>query len=112
MRQGCDIPNIGRVIQFRVPESLSVWIQRAGQAGHSANIKAKAILLYEASALKVCKRKQAKAVKRRTAKLQVSIENAPSLPGAENAPADDAATTDIALNGEEVTYQRNIEPSM
>jgi Lhr-like helicase len=31
--QGADIPDIKKVIQFGVPSSLSVWIQRAGRAG-------------------------------------------------------------------------------
>ena len=108
--QGCDIPNIKRVIQFGVPESLSVWIQRAGRAGRSTNVKAHAILLYEASAIKTCNRKQAKTGKRHTTKSQQPTANA--SPGAENPFDDDTATADIALNGEGVVYKRNVEPSM
>ena len=47
--QGADIPDIEQVIQFGVPSSLSVWIQRAGRAGRSPNINARAILLVEKS---------------------------------------------------------------
>jgi hypothetical protein len=38
-----------QVIQFGVPLSLSVWIQRAGRAGRSPDINARAILLAEKS---------------------------------------------------------------
>ncbi len=44
-----DIPDIEQVIQFGVPPSLTVWIQRAGRAGRSENINARAILLVEKS---------------------------------------------------------------
>ena len=38
-----------QVIQFGIPSSLSVWIQRAGRAGRSPDINAHAILLVEKS---------------------------------------------------------------
>ena len=47
--QGANIPDIEQVIQFGVPTSLSVWMQRAGRAGRSRNINARAILLAEKS---------------------------------------------------------------
>ncbi|RDX45839.1 P-loop containing nucleoside triphosphate hydrolase protein [Lentinus brumalis] len=46
---GCDIPDIVRVVQYMTPESLGVWIQRAGRAGRSPGIRAVAILLVETS---------------------------------------------------------------
>ncbi len=47
--QGCDIPDIVRVVQYMTPESLGVWIQRAGRAGRSPALQAVAILLVETS---------------------------------------------------------------
>ncbi|KAJ7681421.1 P-loop containing nucleoside triphosphate hydrolase protein, partial [Mycena rosella] len=47
---GADIPDIELVIQFGFPKSLSVWIQRAGRAGRSPELQARAILLVEESA--------------------------------------------------------------
>lgn len=47
--QGADIPDIELVIQFGVPPSLSVWTQRAGRAGRSPELHARAILLVEKS---------------------------------------------------------------
>ncbi|KAF5324977.1 hypothetical protein D9619_009839 [Psilocybe cf. subviscida] len=44
---GADIPDIEQVIQFGVPSSLSVWMQRAGRAGRSPSMRAHAILLCE-----------------------------------------------------------------
>ncbi|OJT05421.1 hypothetical protein TRAPUB_2056, partial [Trametes pubescens] len=44
---GCDIPDIEQVVQFMAPESLSVWMQRAGRAGRHPDIKARAILLIQ-----------------------------------------------------------------
>lgn len=47
--QGADIPDIKLVIQFGVPSSLSVWMQRTGCAGRSADINAHAVLLVKKS---------------------------------------------------------------
>ncbi|KAF6765871.1 P-loop containing nucleoside triphosphate hydrolase protein [Ephemerocybe angulata] len=49
---GVDIPNIEQVIQLGVPSSLSVWVQRAGRAGSSPQLQARAILLVEKSTFK------------------------------------------------------------
>lgn len=49
--QGLDIPDITLAVQFGVPMSLSVWLQRAGRAGRSPHVQARAILLVESSAL-------------------------------------------------------------
>ncbi|KAJ3546985.1 hypothetical protein NMY22_g1839 [Coprinellus aureogranulatus] len=52
---GADIPDIEQVIQLGVPSSLSVWVQRAGRAGRSRTIQARAILLVEPSVFQVVK---------------------------------------------------------
>jgi len=44
-----DIPDITQVIQFGIPASLTIWIQRAGRAGRATSIMARAILLVEKS---------------------------------------------------------------
>ncbi|KAJ7149091.1 P-loop containing nucleoside triphosphate hydrolase protein [Mycena filopes] len=46
---GADISDIELIIQFGVPSSLPVWIQRAGRAGRSPELQARAILLVERS---------------------------------------------------------------
>ncbi|KAG5651392.1 hypothetical protein H0H81_008858 [Sphagnurus paluster] len=46
---GCDIPNVEQVVQFMVPASLSIWMQRAGRAGRNIRILARAILLVQPS---------------------------------------------------------------
>ncbi|KAJ7034223.1 P-loop containing nucleoside triphosphate hydrolase protein [Mycena alexandri] len=46
---GCDIPHVEQVIQFLVPGSLSIWMQRAGRAGRNFSITARAILLVQPS---------------------------------------------------------------
>ncbi|KAF8168911.1 P-loop containing nucleoside triphosphate hydrolase protein [Pholiota molesta] len=58
---GADIPDIEQVIQFGVPSSLAVWTQRAGRAGRSANINARAILLVEKSMFERTKKRRRKA---------------------------------------------------
>ena len=58
--QGADIPDVEQVIQFGVPTSLSVWIQRAGRAGRSANVHARAIILVERSMFEKQKKRTAK----------------------------------------------------
>ena len=47
--QGCDIPDIVRIVQYMAPGSLSIWTQRAGRAGRRADIQAVAILLIQPS---------------------------------------------------------------
>ncbi|KAH9847960.1 P-loop containing nucleoside triphosphate hydrolase protein [Lenzites betulinus] len=46
---GCDIPDIKLVAQFMVPESFTIWTQRAGRAGRRPDIQARAILLVQKS---------------------------------------------------------------
>ncbi|KAJ7830174.1 hypothetical protein B0H14DRAFT_2247004, partial [Mycena olivaceomarginata] len=46
---GCDIPHVEQVVQFMVPGSLSIWMQRAGRAGRNILIAARAILLVQPS---------------------------------------------------------------
>ncbi|KAI0639716.1 P-loop containing nucleoside triphosphate hydrolase protein [Trametes polyzona] len=46
---GCDIADITLVVQFMAPESLPVWIQRAGRAGRRPDLQARAILLIQKS---------------------------------------------------------------
>lgn len=43
------MPHIELVVQFMVPVSLSVWMQRAGRAGRAATLQARAILLVQPS---------------------------------------------------------------
>ncbi|KAJ7785523.1 P-loop containing nucleoside triphosphate hydrolase protein [Mycena olivaceomarginata] len=46
---GCDIPHVEQVVQFMVPSSFSIWMQRAGRAGRNILIAARAILLVQPS---------------------------------------------------------------
>jgi hypothetical protein len=47
--QGCDFPAISTVVQYLVPESLEVWMQRAGRASQSSDTQARAILMVQRS---------------------------------------------------------------
>ena len=58
MLKGADIPDIELVVQFGIPQSLSVLNQRFGRAGRSPSIHAQAILLAEKSMFKRKKRKK------------------------------------------------------
>ncbi|KAI0668430.1 P-loop containing nucleoside triphosphate hydrolase protein, partial [Trametes maxima] len=49
LSQGCDIPDIVHTVQFMAPESLSIWIQRAGRAGRRSGMQARATLLVQPS---------------------------------------------------------------
>ncbi|KLO06459.1 P-loop containing nucleoside triphosphate hydrolase protein, partial [Schizopora paradoxa] len=57
---GTDIPDITRVVQFGLPDSLSTWLQRAGRAGRDPNSIAEATLLAEASMFKKQKKRKKK----------------------------------------------------
>ena len=56
--QGTDLKNVTLVVQFMVPDTLSIWIQRAGRAGRSGAPSA-AVLLYEPSVIQKIKGKEA-----------------------------------------------------
>lgn len=58
MLKGADIPDIELVVQFGIPQSLSVLSQRFGRAGRSPFIHARAILLAEKSMFKRKKKKK------------------------------------------------------
>ena len=49
------MPHIEQVVQFLVPSSLSIWMQRAGRAGRSPSVQARAILLVQPTVFQVVK---------------------------------------------------------
>jgi hypothetical protein len=49
-RQGCNIPNIKIVVQWKMPSSLSAFVQRAGRAARSPNLQGLAVLIVEPGA--------------------------------------------------------------
>ncbi|KAJ3816152.1 hypothetical protein F5880DRAFT_1645225, partial [Lentinula raphanica] len=55
---GCDLPSIHRVVQFMVPKSLAVWLQRAGRAARSTSIQGQAFLLVQPSVFQEKKSKE------------------------------------------------------
>lgn len=57
--QGCDLSRIDFVAQFMTPDSLGVWIQRAGRAGRQSGTVAKAYLLVQPSVFQEVKRRNA-----------------------------------------------------
>ncbi|KAI0629149.1 P-loop containing nucleoside triphosphate hydrolase protein [Trametes polyzona] len=55
---GMDIPDIELVVQFGVPENLSIWLQRAGRAGRDPRVAARAIMLVQAAVIQEVKPKK------------------------------------------------------
>ncbi|KAJ6601732.1 P-loop containing nucleoside triphosphate hydrolase protein [Mycena vulgaris] len=110
---GADIPDIELVIQFGFPKSLSVWIQRAGRAGRSPELHARAILLVEKSAFQQRKKRRQK--RKKTAQVQVTAsdsESSDSDSSESEAGADDppAAAATIAEDGKE--WGKNVEEAL
>ncbi|KAH7917338.1 P-loop containing nucleoside triphosphate hydrolase protein [Leucogyrophana mollusca] len=50
---GCNIPDIDTVIQWKLPSSLSSFVQRAGRAARAKGRKGLAVLLVESSAYEI-----------------------------------------------------------
>ncbi|KAJ7106023.1 P-loop containing nucleoside triphosphate hydrolase protein [Mycena crocata] len=50
---GCDIPNIELVVQWKAPQNLSAWVQRAGRAARGKGTRGMAIMIVEKSAFEV-----------------------------------------------------------
>ncbi|KAK6969037.1 P-loop containing nucleoside triphosphate hydrolase protein [Favolaschia claudopus] len=71
---GCDIPYVEQVVQFMVPTSLSIWMQRAGRAGRNFLVAARAILLVQPSVFKEVKAKDSAPTENVT--FQKSVETA------------------------------------
>ncbi|KAJ7258002.1 P-loop containing nucleoside triphosphate hydrolase protein [Mycena rebaudengoi] len=46
---GCNIPDIARVVQWKLPGSVSIFVQRAGRAGRAAGSRGLAVMLVEQS---------------------------------------------------------------
>ncbi|KLO05452.1 P-loop containing nucleoside triphosphate hydrolase protein, partial [Schizopora paradoxa] len=88
---GNDDPNVGRVVQFGVPDSLTVWHQRAGRAGRSPAIQAEAIMLVQSSVVQTVKQTaKSNAAKRKK-------DNPKPVPKADL---------------ESVNYRRKVEPAL
>ncbi|KAJ6582551.1 P-loop containing nucleoside triphosphate hydrolase protein [Mycena vulgaris] len=89
-----DIPDIELVIQFGVPSSLSVWIQRAGRADRSPELHAHAILLVEKSMFQPRKKRKRGAGKETSAAREPvsSDSDSSSESGAENPPPTNTAS--------------------
>lgn len=51
--QGCNIPDVDVVVQWKLPKTLSSWIQRAGRAARGPNRIGIAVLLVEPSVYSV-----------------------------------------------------------
>jgi bloom syndrome protein len=93
VQKGADIPDIELIIQFGVPSSLSVWTQRAGRAGRSPELHARAILLVEKSMFqrrKKRKRGAGKAKAKTTREPESSDSDSSSESGADEPPATNA----------------------
>ncbi|KAI9434228.1 hypothetical protein H4582DRAFT_2060408 [Lactarius indigo] len=54
---GCDHSEINFVVQFMTPDSLGVWLQRAGHAGWQGGTSAKVYLLVQPSVFQGVKKK-------------------------------------------------------
>lgn len=98
--QGADIPDIELVIQFGVPSSLSVWIQRAGRAGRSPDIEARAILLVEKSMFKWRKKRQKKK------------EEEEDFEDSDDSESDEDSYEEIGGDSEKMEWGKKVEPDL
>ncbi|KAF8878327.1 P-loop containing nucleoside triphosphate hydrolase protein [Infundibulicybe gibba] len=88
---GCDLPGVERVVQYMVPASLSIWMQRGGRAGRRPSMLASAILLVQPS---VFQKIAVKGNEKSTDKVPGPLD------------ADDDMVTD------EVKYQKDVEEGL
>ncbi|KAF8207885.1 hypothetical protein K438DRAFT_1904617 [Mycena galopus ATCC 62051] len=44
-KNGCDLPDIELVVQWKMPQNLSAWVQRAGCAAHGPGLQGMAVML-------------------------------------------------------------------
>ena len=59
--QGCDIPDIDIVVQWKVPENVSSWVQRAGRAARGDGRQGLAVMIVEKAAFEIAAFPQAPA---------------------------------------------------
>ncbi|EAU89052.2 hypothetical protein CC1G_10021 [Coprinopsis cinerea okayama7 len=53
LAQGCNLPKVEVVVQWKMPDSISTFVQRAGRAARSPHLRGLAVLLVEKSAYNV-----------------------------------------------------------
>lgn len=51
--QGCNIPDIDIVVQWKTPRDLSSWVQRAGRAARGPGRQGLAVMIVEKSAFEI-----------------------------------------------------------
>ena len=61
MIQGCDIPDVDIVVQWKAPENLSSWVQRAGHAAQGDGRQGLVVMIVEKSAFEIAAFPQASA---------------------------------------------------
>ncbi|KAF9033337.1 P-loop containing nucleoside triphosphate hydrolase protein [Panaeolus papilionaceus] len=106
---GADIPDIERVIQLGAPQSLSIWVQRAGRAGRSSDIKASAIMLAEESVFK------AKGSKKKSpeASLQSPVADDEDMDEPMDEGSEYEDNVDVLRNeGEELGWVKTVDPDL
>ncbi|KAF7355950.1 Bloom syndrome [Mycena venus] len=107
LRRGADIPDIEFIIQFGVPSSLAVWIQRAGRAGRSYHIRARAILLVEKSMFQRRKRRKKGGGKEKSAPF---LDPDSDSDGSSDSDGGEAAHAEPVVDGME--WGKNVDPVM
>ncbi|TFY59961.1 hypothetical protein EVJ58_g5446 [Rhodofomes roseus] len=88
---GTDIPDVRRVIQFGIPNSLTTFLQRAGRGGRSDSIQAEAVLFAERSAFQVQR---------------------PRGAARNGHPGDQDSQTDTEDDDEQPTYKKKVEDAL
>ena len=53
MIQGCDIPDVNIVVQWKVPENLSSWVQQAGHAAWGDGQQGLAVMIVKKSSFEI-----------------------------------------------------------
>ncbi|KAJ7774230.1 P-loop containing nucleoside triphosphate hydrolase protein [Mycena maculata] len=115
---GADIPDIELIIQFGVPSSLSVWVQRAGRAGRSPELHARAILLVEKSMFQHRKKRKRGAGKAKAKPApepdSSDSDSSSNSDGDEPAANNVAATSTAAVNPEDdgKEWGKQVDPAL
>lgn len=113
-QQGADIPDIELIVQFGVPSSLAVWTQRAGRAGRSFHLHARAVMIVESTMFQRKKKRRRKGNSGGPVAEDPDSSNSDSNSGSEDETTNTAPYSDDRVNvpNDGKVWVKNVDPIM
>ncbi|KAJ7103240.1 P-loop containing nucleoside triphosphate hydrolase protein [Mycena belliarum] len=111
---GADISDIELIVQFGVPSSLAVWTQRAGRAGRSFHLHARAVMIVERTMFQRKKKRRRKGNSEGQVAEDPDSSDSDSNQGSEDESANTTPYSDDRVNipNDGKVWVKNVDPVM